>query len=448
MRIAVAVLAVGLGSLAPAQWRSGPIASAPTSNGPACEYHLATGTLVLFGGRLGLNGTDDFWVHDGAQWTAPPGARPPARNGAAMASDPFRGVVVMHGGATGLFGQVLADTWQWDGRVWTQTDRGRTGPSLFDHALCFDTWRNRAVAFGGMSTLSNASTATWEFDGLVWREIPTAQHPPSTRLTAMAFHQGTGKVIAFGGANASGQLFQETWRYDGAQWSAVTAPAAPVARSSARLVYDWRRDVCVLFGGSTSVFTYPDETWTFDGAVWTEDSRVPRPPGRAQFAMTYDLLRDVVVVHGGHRNQVPRNDTWTYGGWTETFGPGCAGSNGVPRWDVAAAPHRGQPFAATLRDLAPGAPAIATVGFDTVTSALGPLPLDLTPFGLTGCTLAASIDQLLPMVQLGDRARATLQVPDDAALVGFRFALTGVVVDPVNPFGAVLSPPLSCLIGH
>lgn len=44
-------------------------------------------------------------------------------------------------------------------------------------------------------------------------------------------------------------------------------------------------------------------------------------------------------------------------------------------------------YSVTATALPPGAPTLFLLGFDNMSSALGPLPLDLTPFGLVGCEL-------------------------------------------------------------
>ena len=75
-------------------------------------YDAATGTVVLFGGDVGVHHfLGDTWTWDGSTWTKQaPKTSPPARHSASMAYDAATGTVVLFGGQGGVF---LGDTWTW-----------------------------------------------------------------------------------------------------------------------------------------------------------------------------------------------------------------------------------------------------------------------------------------------------------------------------------------------
>ena len=81
----------------------------------------STHQLVAFGG---VDSYDTTWLWDGRRWTlARPARQPAGRFNAAAAYDPLTGVVMLYGGRLGP-GQLVQDTWAWDGGTWHQLDAG------------------------------------------------------------------------------------------------------------------------------------------------------------------------------------------------------------------------------------------------------------------------------------------------------------------------------------
>ena len=137
------------------------------------------------------------------------------------------------------------------------------------------------------------------------------------------------------------------------------------------------------------------------------------------------------------------------------FGSGCAGSAGVPSLDAAIGnlPRIGETFRAEFSNLpASAAPfgLIGLVGLSKTFWAGTPLPLDLSPFGFTGCTLHVSVLRANPLLVDGSSGRAgwTLHVDDEPSLLGVRFFTQGLVLDPsVNPAGFVVTNAAEGVIG-
>ena len=67
----------------------------------------------------------------------------------AMAYDASRQRVVMFGGK-GSSSSPLSDTWEWDGKVWTQIKPTTSPTGRLGHAMTYDASRQRVVLFGGM----------------------------------------------------------------------------------------------------------------------------------------------------------------------------------------------------------------------------------------------------------------------------------------------------------
>lgn len=138
----------------------------PRSKHAMC-YHAGLGVTVLFGGEAApFSSVDDqTWHFDGSNWlqVALAGARPPARIEANFVYDAARAVCVLHGGQDVGTGAYLADTWEWDGAVWTNVTPAVAQPTLYRAAMAMDTARGRIVAFGGFDGFLQPLAATWQY---------------------------------------------------------------------------------------------------------------------------------------------------------------------------------------------------------------------------------------------------------------------------------------------
>jgi hypothetical protein len=128
---------------------------------------------------------------------------------------------------------------------------------------------------------------------------------------------------------------------------------------------------------------------------------------------------------------------------------GCPTSLGtVPGQTVVALPTMGQTFAVAFTGL-PYSVAFALIGTSRTASALGPLPLDLAPFGAPGCMLR--VDPLLGGVTTGSNGQAVFAtaVPNDPAFLCLPFFGQALAFDPTaNAVGWVSSDAWAGVIGH
>ena len=232
-------------------WNLKSPASSPAPRGDAAmAFDPAIGKVVLFGGAPSSVGAyGDTWEWDGVNWSrVSPPAAPPGRAGASLTWNPARGRLVLFGGVAvggGALSPPLVDTWEFDGRTWTQRVDSGTGPAP-DHGMGadYDPVLGSEVVYGGQSETAggNPPFETWTFGstadapGLlvgVWRLAFTAArpHPPATRQMAMAYVPNLGVTVAFGGSNDTGSLtvrpFNETWQLGPAGWTQLHPATSP-----------------------------------------------------------------------------------------------------------------------------------------------------------------------------------------------------------------------------
>ena len=133
---------------------------------PGMAYDSARNRVVLFGGHGGNSGggyLSDTWELDGKNWTQiKPTTSPPYRYSHAMTYDAARQRVVLFGGYTHLVPFDLSDTWEWDGKNWTQAKPTTSPSARYSHAMAYDS-RGRTVLFGGYLHSTGYLGDTWEY---------------------------------------------------------------------------------------------------------------------------------------------------------------------------------------------------------------------------------------------------------------------------------------------
>lgn len=183
---------------------------------------LGTDRIVLFGGRDSAGNRNDTWI-----WTRAPGTEqagtwsplpdgvsaPPARYGMAMVS--FGNKIVLWGGDGEGPGDVLNDTWQFDGSTWQElhpatAPPGRRSPSA---ALAAD---GGMRLFGGGingATQNSILSDLWDLriDGATatWTKLAD---PAATRRRRAGMATDRGRTLLYGGSgdNARSELYDLT----------------------------------------------------------------------------------------------------------------------------------------------------------------------------------------------------------------------------------------------
>ncbi|MBI5527235.1 MAG: hypothetical protein HY897_12945 [Deltaproteobacteria bacterium] len=317
--------------VASATWASRETEVSPTARRElAMAYDGERRKVVLFGGHhFQTDFLADMWDWEGASrtWTKrfPSVTWPSARGGHAMAFDAFRNKVLLFGGLNDSSSHYLSDMWEWDGASESWTERippGVKPPTRWAHSLAFDAARGKAVLFGGYrgeDASGDVLADTWEWDGRAgtWSERTSAGAKPSRReFHAMAYDAARGKTVLFGGNTGAGR-FQDTWEWDGVlgNWTErVVSGVKPTARAVHVMTYDPASRRVLLFGGIDGTGQKRD-TWEWDGmsGIWVERVPAGETPGEGfGHAMAYDTAAGKSVLFGGNL-YVPR-ETWEFSG--------------------------------------------------------------------------------------------------------------------------------------
>lgn len=185
---------------------SGPQAPWFSSN---LTYDAARQVTVLESGSASSFGGKGTWAWDGNAWTQLADTGPPTRTVFALAYDTPRERVVLFGGRDTTTFQLEQDTWEWDGVVWKQVED--VGPSQRQGAGMVGT-DDGLLLFGGTDG-GDLFGDTWAWDGEHWRQRqdmgPSPRHTP-----AMAWDTARDRAVLFGGVspNPTGSLMVgDTW---------------------------------------------------------------------------------------------------------------------------------------------------------------------------------------------------------------------------------------------
>jgi hypothetical protein len=247
----------------------------------SAAYDARTHQLVTFGG---VDSYDTTWLWNGRGWAlARPSSSPPGRFNAAAAYDPLTGVVMLYGGRLGP-GQLVEDTWAWDGTTWRRLDAGTS--ALPSYAVM--AWDDITSQMILVSSDSGASSGTWTWDGSHWVRQPRGDLPPATYILGMAVDPVTHRFLAAGCCAVSGGV-SSTLTWDGAAWHQLNPPTAP--GFTVAMVLDPASGRLLLFGDPSLA----PEVWSWTGQAWTRRPNVPLPEFPAA-AVTDTDLGGVVIV--------------------------------------------------------------------------------------------------------------------------------------------------------
>src|ERR1039458_333315 len=173
------------------------VAPTPIPNGPVLGFGFsvaddpAIDRVVVYGGVDSYNTT---WLWDGRGWTlARPRSIPPGRFGAAMAYDPTSRLLMLFGGRLAP-GQVVNDTWGWDGTTWRRLDDGVNGPPPGEFAqMAWDDSRAELVLVTGAHT--TAGGETWIWAGSHWTREGRGNLSIAPIAGAMAYDPVLGALL-------------------------------------------------------------------------------------------------------------------------------------------------------------------------------------------------------------------------------------------------------------
>ncbi|MEM7200828.1 MAG: hypothetical protein AAF628_11210 [Planctomycetota bacterium] len=267
-------------------------------------FDSARGRIVAFGGDgEAFSPLADTWEWNGTVWTARTGGRtPPSRQGHGMAFDRQRRRVVLFGG----FG-APDTTWEWDGIAWGERQSRVRPPVLEGYSMAYDEARGVAVLYFG------STQPVWEWDGVDWRQIDPTNQP--SQQHGLVYDVAAGRVVTLDGRQTEGN---EIWEWTGGTWNKLPFSSLPLPRDEPLIAYDRARRRLVVWGGRGF-----NDTWEWDGTQWAERRSATLPPLRWDAMMTHDDERGRTVLFGGGRGM---RDTWEWDGteWTERTRTGAS----------------------------------------------------------------------------------------------------------------------------
>lgn len=211
----------------------------------------------------------------------------------------------------------LNDTWQWNGKTWSQLYPNNPPPGRAGHAMVYDPWADRIVAFGGKDGLdpddSNVATLrndTWELSGGEWRPLETTTAPSPRQQPGYAFDIGRNRMVVYGGFAEDGTSLFDTWILEDSTWTQLTG--GPQVRNPS-MVHDPVRQQTLMLGSDASNATVMYE---LVGDAWQQLTPENLPECVRFSAMTFEKRFTRVVFQGGacHENFQTVAETWLWHG--------------------------------------------------------------------------------------------------------------------------------------
>lgn len=225
-------------------------------------YDSSTGKVLIYGGQLtniGPSIAGDTWEWNPATYTWLLKSNTSSvgnRLGSGMAYDPNIHQVILFGGRDfSSFGNTLTGTYTWDGNTWQQLSTPVGPIGRYTQGMVTDSARSKVVMYGGYN--GNLLGDTWEWNGTAWTLVAANGSGPFMRSgPGLAYDSGRQRTVMFGGS--TGQPAADTWEWNGTSWTQLPTQAHPSARSSA-MVYDSAQSKLVIFSGDG--FAQLADTW-------------------------------------------------------------------------------------------------------------------------------------------------------------------------------------------
>jgi len=277
-----------------------------TGNYPSYSSYLNT-TLTFPG-----SGTPN-WTQVSASSIDPSGPLP-TRVDAVMSWDGYN--VMLYGGReSSSLGGVLEDTWALaSAATWSQLSPATVPFGRYKAEGSYLAGTG-VVMFGG--TIANGQlideTWTWNGSAQTWTQLTSTNNAttwPAARVNHMMASNGT-NVVMFGG-KGNNSLYNDAWSFASGAWTLLTPTTPPSVRSDACMVSDGTN--YILFGG-TDEYNYKDEVWALNSAGTAWKQLTPTgvmPSGRVGAQMVWDSTLTAAVLFGGvsASSNYPDNSTY------------------------------------------------------------------------------------------------------------------------------------------
>jgi hypothetical protein len=176
-----------------------------------------------------------------------------------------------------------AQTWIWNGSVWTQLHPVHEPSIRSQVAIVYDPATKQVVLFGGISSLANTNMLndTWTWDGTDWTQQHPVTSPPARDDAALAYDDATKQLVLFGGGSNGPRIgglvpppLNDTWIWTGSNWIQQHPATIPLPVLLPSLTYDAAQQNLILFGGlyanTTPMRKELNDTWQWTGTDWVQ----------------------------------------------------------------------------------------------------------------------------------------------------------------------------------
>ena len=291
-------------------------------------YDPVDNETVYFGGcNYNVCGTNYTWVFSRGTWTniTNPYDAPSARYAQAMDYDPNMQAVLLFGGESPN-GAFLADTWTFQGGIWTNLTwvtpayaNPPIGRAYASMAFDPDPEVNGSVLFGGDSDDGYLNTTfVWEaWSGWV-KFTGSDLYPPELAGAAMAFDPASDYLVLYGGSEDCLFCFStETWEFISGNWFEAypfTSPSEYAYASANYMAYDPLLSGLLFFGGINGDLIGVNSTWLFSNGDWYNETPSNAPPDVFGYGLSFDPTGTNPMLVGGQDFNTGEiyNNTWVF----------------------------------------------------------------------------------------------------------------------------------------
>lgn len=190
-----------------------PAESSAPEQESALVYDPVAEESILFGGSIGTDAVSGTWIWREAWSRIETGSSPPPTTHHAMAWDAIGGRVLMFGGIDPALEETPRDeTWTYGDQAWSLLVPAESPPPRCRHTMAADLQSGRIVLFGGDDLQGNLLADTWEWDGDSWH-WRTDQGPSPRFHSVMAYNPELGQVVLYGG-NTTFEELGDVWVWD------------------------------------------------------------------------------------------------------------------------------------------------------------------------------------------------------------------------------------------
>jgi hypothetical protein len=234
--------------------------------------------VMVYGGRLGPGQlVDDTWAWDGKTWTeldAGTGSPPPDEGGVMAWDERLATMVLVVPGPSVATPQ--PETWIWTGTHWSRQPSGDFPPNISLGPIAFDPVSNSLLGVGfRYETATSSSVVMLLWDGTVWRELSTSHTPPSI-VAGLALDPMSDRLLLVWDPAELQSSNEQVWMWTGSDWQSRGLFSG--ALQPGGVVTDAESGRVLLLGIAVQAaqgLPQPVHVWEWEGSAWTRQDLGP-----------------------------------------------------------------------------------------------------------------------------------------------------------------------------